>query len=1222
MATLLPSRSVIGYTASSIKVNSTMLSLGLSTNQTYNNLSNGTYSNWINAGSSLGLTTIKDIAMSSSGQYQLIVVGSSATLYLSSDSGVTWITQGAAGFLGTGLPVVSTAYTYGAISANGQYMLVCVNAGSIYVSSNYGTSFTNASLPSVTATNWFAFENNTSDSIGSIVPTVTGTMRYVTGKVGTYALNLVNTPAGTAVNYLRGSWTAPANCSITGWVCPQFVSGATQVIFNTYGSAMIFYIESTNLFKIDIATSSGTSTTISSTVTPVVNTWYHFAIIFQSYGGCSLYINGTLQGTVANTSGYAGFTNTGLFGLGTRDSTTANAYSGYVDDLRLYNYAIVPSGAPPQNFNFAAMSGTGQYMAVTSPGNVAYSSNYGQTWTTPYGSTTGGQMSGLALSNTGQYMVAQNGGSVVPNSTAATAATWTANGIGWTVSASSNFGDAPPYYAFNATLLNFRWLTSTQSYSPAYSGAFSTTVSGLGLITGEWLQLQSSTPLVLYAYSYGSANFTVYDPTSFYVVGSNDGTTWFPIHYCASMTANPFNAAATPPNMYIPVSYSGTQPFMGNVAVTGNFTTYPSTSSNSYTYFRVIFKSLFSGTEYLGVGEWYYNFSGGVTYSTNYGTSWTNTGTIATIPTSPSAVSGNGQYTLTSIGTTGQTALVTASYVASPYAPGGGCVAYYPFNDPTGATNIAEAIGGYYGSLAGSGTTFGNAGKVGTSMYLNGSGYLTMPSTIYAPWTTLSAGSIACWINPAVITTGPIFVKQTSGQAYYSVLSIGSYSNGSGYIAGTPGKIYFTMSNTQFSAGCSSTTALALNTWCHVVVTFNGTAIQFYINGVLDNTFYCNWTMATTPTTMVLGVTGVYYTGFIDDFSLWNVALTQSTITALYNSISPTLTSINSAIVGTALSYTGQYQVLVTGGATNNVYYSSNYGQTFTGITVGSSLTLLGCTASHDGSYITVYTTSAIYTLNNNRSGNSVAIGNAAGSINQGANAISIGTYASLTNQVGNSIVLNATGSTLNANTAGLFVSPIQPASAMGVSSINLLGYGSDNQVVTTGPSTITVLSNGNVGINTVNPSATLQIVGSIAKSSGTFDISHPLYPGTSKRLVHSFIEGPRCDLVYRGTTTLVLGVGTVDINKECTYDPIGSMDAVTFEVLCTNPQVFLQNNSGFDKLIWSISGGTLTITSDDATSTATVGWMVVAERADPFIKLWDRTDTNGLLITQYSSAF
>jgi len=691
------------------------------------------------------------------------------------------------------------------------------------------------------------------------------------------------------------------------------------------------------------------------------------------------------------------------------------------------------------------------------------------------------------------------------------------------------------------------------------------------------------------------------------------------------MSANPFSQVVTAPNGYIPVSYSGTQAFTGNVVVTGSFTTYPSTTSNAYSYFRVIFRTNFGGSvDYIDLGGWYFNFSGGVSYSANYGSTWTNTTTTANIPTSPSAVSGNGQYALTSIGTTGQTALVTTNYVASPYTAANGCVLYYPLNDPAGIASATEVIGGYYSTDKN--VTFGSAGgKVGTCVSCSGT-YLAVPSTAFASWTTLSAGSIACWVKPsATALTGAasqVFSKYISGPSYYnSIVTIGLYYNGTSLVTGTAGKVYFGMSSTQYSSACSSNTVLLADTWYHLVITFNGSAVMFYINGVLDNTFNCNWTLTGTPTNMII-CSGVSYpfSGFMDEFSLWNVALSQNTITALYTSISPTLTSINSAIVGTAISYTGQYQVLVTGGATNNVYYSSNYGQTFTGITVGSSLVLLGCTCSFDGSYITVYTASTVYTLNNNSAGNSVAIGNAAGSINQGSYAISIGSYASLTNQSANSIVLNATGSTLNATTAGLFVGPIQPASAMGVSSITLLGYGTDNQVVTTGPSTITVLPSGNVGLGTLNPSATLQIVGSIAKSSGTFDIAHPLYPDTSKRLVHSFIEGPRCDLVYRGVTTLLDGTAIVDINKECTHDPIGSMDAGTFEVLCTNPQVFLQNNTGFDKLIWSISGGNLTITSDDATSTATVGWMVVAERADPFIKLWDRTDSNGLLITQYSA--
>jgi hypothetical protein len=59
---------------------------------------------------------------------------------------------------------------------------------------------------------------------------------------------------------------------------------------------------------------------------------------------------------------------------------------------------------------------------------------------------------------------------------------------------------------------------------------------------------------------------------------------------------------------------------------------------------------------------------------------------------------------------------------------------------------------------------------------------------------------------------------------------------------------------------------------------------------------------------------------------------------------------------------------------------------------------------------------------------------------------------------------------------------------------------------------------------------------------------------------------------------------------------------------------------SGFDTVKGQIVSGNLSITSHNQISSDTISWMIIAERKDPFIKEWDRTNTNGFLITQYNS--
>jgi len=136
--------------------------------------------------------------------------------------------------------------------------------------------------------------------------------------------------------------------------------------------------------------------------------------------------------------------------------------------------------------------------------------------------------------------------------------------------------------------------------------------------------------------------------------------------------------------------------------------------------------------------------------------------------------------------------------------------------------------------------------------------------------------------------------------------------------------------------------------------------------------------------------------------------------------------------------------------------------------------------------------------------------------------------------------------------------------------------------------------------------------IGTLSKGSGSFKIDHPLESKTNTHhLVHSFVEAPQADNIYRGKVDLVDGSATVNI------DTVAGMTAGTFVALNTDVQCFTSNESDWDAVKGSVSGNILTISCQNTSSTATVSWLVIGERQDQHMIDTDWTDENGKVIVE-----
>nr|WP_233566894.1 LamG-like jellyroll fold domain-containing protein [Cohnella endophytica] len=206
-------------------------------------------------------------------------------------------------------------------------------------------------------------------------------------------------------------------------------------------------------------------------------------------------------------------------------------------------------------------------------------------------------------------------------------------------------------------------------------------------------------------------------------------------------------------------------------------------------------------------------------------------------------------------------------------------VAQYLFNETSGTTGADASGNGKTATLSG-GITWA-AGHAANSVNFNGTnGYGSLPTGIVSG---LNDFTIASWVK----------VNNTSN--WTRIFDFGTGTSTNMFLTPRPGGAGLRFSITTSGSGgeqqISTSTAFPTGVWKHVAVTLSGTTGTLYVDGVQVAT---NASMTLKPSS--LGNTNLnylgrsqysgdaYLNGGLDDFRIYNRALSATEISALFNS--------------------------------------------------------------------------------------------------------------------------------------------------------------------------------------------------------------------------------------------------------------------------------------------------------------------------------------------------
>jgi hypothetical protein len=208
-----------------------------------------------------------------------------------------------------------------------------------------------------------------------------------------------------------------------------------------------------------------------------------------------------------------------------------------------------------------------------------------------------------------------------------------------------------------------------------------------------------------------------------------------------------------------------------------------------------------------------------------------------------------------------------------------GLISYWKLDELSGQAIDATGAGGNNNNGTQTNTTQGVAGKINTAYAFNGtSSKVDMGNPVNL--SLASAGSLSCWVYPSINASDGIVASKGN-------FSSDTYGYGIDYVGGTNQFLAELANGSAHQTVGFNGTTIALNTWYHLVLTWDGANFKTYLNGNVTSVVQ-QLVPVSNVNDFVLGynyATGTaYFNGRIDEVGVWNRALTSAEVIALYSS--------------------------------------------------------------------------------------------------------------------------------------------------------------------------------------------------------------------------------------------------------------------------------------------------------------------------------------------------